>query len=401
MISLIQAHKYLCDLDPLKPESFTAEKALGKICSKEICARADCPSVDSSLKDGFAVVSSDLDRASLKNPVPLTIIDSLVAGERKKTGPVVPGHAVRVMTGAAIPDGATAVLSSEFTRVQGNLLYALADAEPDRNILRKGSDVRNGAAIISKGEFITPAHLGLLAAGGVDEIPCYPVPKVAVAATGSELVWPGEPVTPGKVAASNMVTATAELTSLGITSSPVLLRDDLEALVDHFRHLVSEVDVLITCGGVLDGDKDLTLKAMESVGMEKIFHRVRIGPGKGVCMGQVGTTLVFNLPGGPPSNHVALLLIALPGIRRLMGFSHIFPARRSVTVSEDYFGQSDWTQLFYTRLSYKKGTLHALPLNNMGRLGSMAAAHALLEIPEGCKRLYKDKSAEAWCFREV
>ena len=401
MISLIQAHKYLCDLNPLKPKSFTTEKALGKVCSKEICARANCPSVDSSLKDGFAVVSSDLDRASLKNPIPLTIIDSLVAGERKKTNPVTSGQAVRIMTGAAIPEGATAVLSSEFTHVQGDLLYALADAAPNRNILRKSSDIRKGAAIISEGEFITPTHLGLLAAGGVDEIPCYPVPKVAVAATGSELVWPGEPVTPGKVAASNMVTAAAELTSLGIFASPVLLRDDLEALEDHFRHLVSEVDVLITCGGVLDGDKDLTLKAMEAVGMEKIFHRVRIGPGKGVCMGQVGTTLVFNLPGGPPSNHVALLLIALPGIRRLMGYPHIFPARRRVTVCEDYSGQTDWTQLIYTRLRYKNGTLQALPLNNKGRLEGMAAAHALLEIPEGRKRLYKDKSADAWCFREV
>ena len=175
-----------------------------------------------------------------------------------------------------------------------------------------------------------PTHLGLLAAAGLNEVLCYPLPKVAIAATGSELVWPGEPLAEGKVAASNMVIAAAELQVLGITASTVLLRDNLDSLQDHFRHIIPQVDVLITCGGVLDGDKDLTLRAMDRAGMVKIFHRVRIGPGKGACMGRVGRTLVFNLPGGPPSNHVALFLLALSGVRRLMGLTHCLPPKRQV-----------------------------------------------------------------------
>lgn len=142
-----------------------------------------------------------------------------------------------------------------------------------------------------------------------------------------------------------MVIAAAELQVLGITASTVLLRDNLDNLQDHFRHLIPQVDVLITCGGVLDGDKDLTLRAMEQAGMVKIFHLVRIGPGKGACMGQVGKTIVFNLPGGPPSNHVALFLLALSGVRQLMGFTNCLPPKRQVFVTDELAGQKDWTQL--------------------------------------------------------
>ncbi|MBV5344749.1 MAG: hypothetical protein JZU63_04065, partial [Rhodoferax sp.] len=97
-----------------------------------------------------------------------------------------------------------------------------------------------------------------------------------------------------------------ELQALGINAATFLVRDHLDNLKDEFNRIIPDLDILITCGGVLDGDKDLTMRAMEQIGMEKIFHRVRIGPGKGACMGRVGKTVVFNLPGGLPSNHVAL-----------------------------------------------------------------------------------------------
>jgi molybdopterin molybdotransferase len=219
-----------------------------------------------------------------------------------------------------------------------------------------------------------------------------------VAATGSELVWPGEPVPAGKVAASNMVIAAAELRSLGISAAAVILRDSLECLEDHFRRIVSQVDVLITCGGVLDGDKDLTMRAMERIGMEKIFHRVRIGPGKGACMGRIGDTIVFNLPGGPPSNHVALLLLALPGVRRLMGFTDCLPEKQQIFVTEELAGQEDWTQLVYGRAHSVDGAVVAVPLRRMGRFEAMAAANVLIEIPEGSAVIRKDSLAEAWFF---
>jgi len=398
MISLCQAHQHISMLQPLKPVALSLNRALGLVCSEDMAAVADCPSVDSSLKDGFAVCSGDIDDASRKHPVSLAVAGILTAGADVEGLFVSTGNAVRIMTGAPVPSGATAVLASEFAGTEGSSVIVTADAAAGRNILRRGSDIKKGQTVLKRGTVLCPTHLGLAAAAGLSEINCWPAPKVAVAATGSELVWPGEPVGPGKVAASNMVTAAAELRNLGITAVTALLRDSLDQLEEHFARLVRQVDVLITCGGVLDGDKDLTMKAMEQIGMEKIFHRVRIGPGKGVCMGQVGNTLVFNLPGGPPSNHVALMLLALPGVRRLMGFENFLPRKRKVLVTEKLAGQEDWTQLVYSGIKYTHGVYSAVPLNNFGRLEAMAAADSLIEIPEGCGAISAGSMAEAWLF---
>jgi len=400
MISLHQAHSHIAKLQSLLPVTLPLNEALGMICAEDACAVVDCPTVDSSLKDGFAVVSTDIAAASPDNPVTLPVTGALTAGDDHQRFAVVAGSAVRIMTGAPLPLGATAVLASEFARVDGRLVIITADSRVGKNVLRRGSDIMQGQVVLPRGTVIAPAHLGLLAAAGLHRVVCYPLPRVAVAATGSELVWPGEPVTAGKVAASNMVIAAAELRALGITAATVILRDNLQHLEDHFRRIVSEVDVLITCGGVLDGDKDLTMRAMERLGMEKIFHRVRIGPGKGACMGRVGGTVVFNLPGGPPSNHVALLLLALPGVRRLMGFTNYLPEKRQIFVTEELAGQEDWTQLVYGRVHYVDGTVVAVPLRRMGRFEAMAAADALIEIPEGTAVIRKDSLAEAWFIDE-
>ena len=399
MISLNEAHRHIVMLDPLKPVTVPLASASGMICGAEVCANVDCPTVDSSLKDGFAVLSDDIAAGSEKNPVTLTVNGTLTAGEDADNLCVTAGSAVRIMTGAPIPSGATAVLASEFAQVHGELLRVTADACPGRNILHKGRDIRQGQVVMHEGELLGPAHLGLLAAAGLSEVRCHPLPRVAIAATGSELVRPGEPVTPGKVAASNMVTVAAELQELGIRASTVLLRDNLDQLKDRFGEIVRQVDILITCGGVLDGDKDLTMRAMEQIGMEKIFHRVRIGPGKGACMGRVGETVVFNLPGGPPSNHVALLLLAIPGVRRLMGFAEPLPKKKKVFVTEELTGQKDWTQLLYSKMQYDNACLSARILGHMSRFEAMAAAEVLVEIPEGCTIIEKESLASAWFFR--
>ncbi len=398
MISLNKAHQYISSLQTLEPAVVSLEKALGLVCAEDVVGVANCPSVDSSLKDGFAVLSADIAGASAVNPVTLTVIGALTAGDDSDTPSVKSGIAVRIMTGAAIPPGATSVLASEFAEVQGKSVAIRADAGAGRNILHRGSDIEQGQVVLNSGTVLGPAHLGMAAAAGLNKIICYPLPRVAVAATGSELVLPGEPVVPGKVAASNMVTAAAELQQLGITPVTVLLRDNLDQLREQFRHLVQQVDILITCGGVLDGDKDLTMRAMEQIGMEKIFHRVRIGPGKGACMGRVGNTVVFNLPGGPPSNHVALLLLALPGVRRLMGFKNFLPEKRKLQVTEELTGQKNWTQLVYSRVKHEDGRLFAVPLSSRGRFEAMAEANGLIEIPEGCAVISKEGLAEAWFF---
>ncbi len=399
MISLTEAHACIRMLEPLQPVVVPLDRALGLACAEDVHAAANCPTVDSSLKDGFAVVSSDIAEASPSHPVTLVVSGSLVAGDDCQRVRVTRGTAVRIMTGAPIPHGATSVLSSEFAEVSGEMVIIKADARSGLNILRKSSDITRGQRVVTKGDILGPTHLGLLAAAGLAEVLCHPLPKVAIAATGSELVLPGDPLAEGKVAASNMVTAAADLQTLGIKASTVLLRDNLAKLHEHFQRITPQVDVLITCGGVLDGDKDLTLRAMEQIGMVPLFSRVRIGPGKGACMGRVGEAIVFNLPGGPPSNHVAMFLLALSGIRRLMGFVNCLPRKEQVFVTEKLTGQKDWTQLVYSKVDSKDGSLYAEPLNGMRRFEAMATANALIEIPEGCAGIDRGSLAKAWFFR--
>jgi molybdopterin molybdotransferase len=401
MISLQQAHAHIYDLSPLPPVSLPLGDTLGLVCSDNIFARINCPSVDASLKDGFAVISSDIADATPKKPVLLAVHGSIMAGDENSLQPLESGQAIRIMTGAQIPPGATAVLASEFSHQKEKIVFAHADAQPGRNILYQGSDIKKGQQVVAKKTFLEPAHLGLLAAAGVSSVYCYQRPQVAIVATGSELVLPGESVTPGKISASNMITLAAALQKNGIVASTILIRDQLNSLQEQFARLADQVDLLITCGGVLDGDKDLTLQAMEAIGMTKIFHRVRIGPGKGACMGMVGKTVVFNLPGGPPSNHVAFLLLALPGLRRLMGYEECFPTQTDVVVRSELKGQDDWTQLVYARVAYQNTTLSAKPLLHSKRLAVMAQANALIEIPEGCSRIATDEQATAWIFGNI
>ncbi len=290
-------------------------------------------------------------------------------------------------------------MASEFSEIDGDRVIVRADARPGRNILFRGRDVAQGQVVLASDDVLTPARLGLLSAAGLGAIRCYPLPVIAIAATGSELVWPGEHVPPGKVTASNLITATAVLRGLGISASTVLLRDNFDLLHEQFGRLVPRVDVLITCGGILDGDKDLTIKAMEKLGMKKIFHRVRIGPGKGACLGTIGSTVVFNLPGGPPSNHVALLLLALPGVRRLMGFADFLPPKLRVMVTETLSGQQNWTQLVYCKTRQEDDILFADPLSVKRRLEAMAIADVLVEIPEGCNTVMENSRAGAWRIR--
>ena len=396
MISLDEAHRLIGSLPPLAPVDTPLTQALGHVSAQDVYALSSCPSVDSSLKDGFAVWASDIDHASEGAPVVLSVVGSLAAGDGRGSVEVTPGKAVRIMTGAPIPPGATSVVAAEFTQESEGKVTVTADAAVGRNILFAGSDIKKGDRILQKGTILSPGHLGLLASAGVGHLFSHPFPKVAIAATGSELVWPGDDVAPGKIAASNMVTANAEFKRLGIDCFSCLLRDNLEQLEERFGELVKDADLLITCGGVLDGDKDFTMKAMERLGMEKIFHRVRIGPGKGACLGRIGETFVFNLPGGPPSNHVALVLLALPGCRRLMGFDDFLPPKRDVVVEKNLTGQKNWTQLTYCRVSYERGLLMASLLPQSGRLERIGCANALVELPEGCESIESGSSAGAW-----
>ncbi|MCD6294901.1 MAG: molybdopterin molybdotransferase MoeA, partial [Deltaproteobacteria bacterium] len=325
----------------LKPASAPVHEVCDLVAAEDLRAVVDCPSATSSLRDGYAVVSADIAGASRKNGIPLRIAGTLAAGDpTEKT--VWSGETVEVMTGAVIPKGADAVVSVEFTEQCGDRVICYRDAPPGCNLLFQGSDVAKEGLIVGRGQVLTPALTGLLAAGGLDRVKVYPLPRVAVAATGDEVIAPGRSLQTGQLYASNIVTLYSWLRHFGMSGETAVVRDHPHELEKTFQKLLSRNDALLTSGGAWKSERDLTTRVLDEMGWEMFFHRVRLGPGKAVALGILDGKPIFCLPGGPPSNEMAFLQIALPGLLQMSGKPNSpFPLRK-VRLAEEVRGDVTW-----------------------------------------------------------
>ena len=372
-------------IEPLQAETVELVEGQFRVLAADVTALVDSPSVNGSLKDGYAVRSRDVAKAAAESPVILRRVGLAGAGDDSSLR-VDPGTTVRVLTGAAIPDGADAVVAEEFVRVDNDRIVVMIDAEPGRNILPKGSDVARGAQVADKGARITPGLLGLLAAAGHGRLEVFRSPAVAIVATGDEVVAPGRELPRGKLYASNITTLAAWCRRYGFGVQLEIVRDDPEEILRTLERFNRTTDALITSGGAWTGDRDLVAKVLDQLGWEKVFHRIRIGPGKAVGFGMLRGKPVFILPGGPPSNLMGFLQIALPGLLKLSGSRDRALPATSARVTEDLHGRfADWTQFIYGRLIHETGGELPIfsPQRSKSRLRSMAEAEAVVSIPEG------------------
>jgi molybdopterin molybdotransferase len=266
----------------------------------------------------------------------------------------------------------------------GNDVLVQASVGPGTNILRRGRDVTSRKCIIRSGQQISPAVMGLLAAAGYNVIPVFRNPVVGIVGTGDEIVEAGEPLPEGKLYASNIITLAGWCNKYKMKPRMAIVKDDHDAVLRVLKMLSDETDAVVTSGGAWTGDHDIVADVLEEIGWKKMFHRIRIGPGKAVGFGVLDKKPVFILPGGPPSNLIAFLQIALPGLLALSGHtSPGLPRIRARLASEIREGKSDWTDFFFGVLQLDGGLSTFYPMKKRSRLSSIAEATAIVSIPEG------------------
>ena len=314
LLSLEEAQgRVLARARRLSPEPVPSADAAGRVTAADVRARVDLPPFASSAMDGFAVRAGDL-------PGTLRIAGESAAG-RPFEGQVEPGCAVAVSTGAVVPEGADAVVPVERVCRRDNRVEIPQPVVAGAHVRPCGGDVAAGEVVVPAGLRLTPARLAAAAASGAAELPCARRPRVVVLATGSELVDPGEPLGPGQIYETNSLMLSSALAAVGaevLVGPPVA--DDAQALREALERGLA-ADVLVTSGGVSVGEHDLVRAAERELGVEEVFWRVAIKPGKPVSFGVRGATLVFGLPGNPVSALVGCELFVKPALRALQGLA--------------------------------------------------------------------------------
>jgi molybdopterin molybdotransferase len=363
----------------LPAQAVPLSEALGRFLAEAVASDIDSPPYTKALMDGFAVRSVDCGA-----PAALTIIEEVPAG-RMPTRVVGAGQATRIMTGAPIPEGADAVVPHEETEEGGNAVRVRRAVVAGEWALPRGREMRSGEVIAPAGTRLTPQAIGLLAAVGQAVVRVPRVARVAVLATGDELVEAGERPGPGQVRNSNgpmlgalASRARAMVEYLGIG------RDDRAALTRLVAGGLERAEVLVLAGGVSAGKFDLVPDVLKELGVTAHFHKVRLKPGKPMLFGSRGDRLVFGLPGNPVSSFVGFELFVRPALRKMMGDPDPGPTFIPVPLAATFSASNDRPTFAPARLETKDG-LRVRPSDWFGSadLRGLLTADALVSLPAG------------------
>jgi len=308
----------LAEVHPLPTEEVAVQDALGRVLAEDVAAAADVPAFDNSAMDGFAVRAGAAGRT-------LRLVGESRAGA-PATVAVGDGEAIRISTGAAIPEGADGVLQLERVAADGDEVTLEEDVDAGRNVRPAGDDLRAGDVVLPTGTRLGAAEIGLAVACGRARVTCARVPRVAVLATGDELVAPGSALGPGQIHETNGLTLAALATQAGAdVVRATVVRDNDEDTREAIADALARADVVVLSGGVSVGPHDHVKPALDAQGVREVFWRVALRPGRPTWFGTRGETLVFGLPGNPVSAMVTFLLFARPALAAMQGAAHEAP----------------------------------------------------------------------------
>ena len=391
----------LDSIEPLPPVVTQLRDSLGLVAAETVTSPINIPPWDNSAMDGYAVRSGDLGAPGTE----LEVIETTPAGDFP-TREVGPGQCVRVFTGAPVPRGADSVVRQEdVARVGGKRVTINRLRDLGRNIRRAGEDLERGATALESGTVIGPAEMGLLASVTAAELRCHPRPRVAILATGDEVVDldRAEEVLAGrKIASSNTYSLLGAITAMGgIPDTAGISGDDPEEL-KHCLERACEADLVITTGGVSVGDHDYVRTVLDDMGAEIKFWRITMRPGAPVGFGLAGGTPWIGLPGNPVSALVTAGLFVEPAIRKLAGHTAWFRDTISVTVDSEIELGPPLTHFLRVKLHHENRQRPRATLTGpqgSGILSSMSRAEGLLIVPAGKKKVQHGDVLDAIPFR--
>jgi molybdopterin molybdotransferase len=378
LISIAEAReRVLAAARPLPAEDVPLDQALGRVLAENARAEENLPPFDSSAMDGYALKAGPAGE--------LPVVGESRAGTPSER-PLTAGEAMRISTGAAVPEGADAVVPVERVEV-GDGVVRVPETHPGDHIRRAGEDAREGEPVIAAGTELDPAGVAVLAALGNASVRCGAMPRVAVLVTGDELVEPGQPLGPGQIRDSNAYALAAQATRAG---ARVILRrvvrDDRSDTESAFGDALKEADVVIGSGGVSVGPHDHVKPALAALGVEERFWGVRLKPGKPTWFGVAPDgKLVFGLPGNPVSAMITFHLFARPALRALAGADPLAATSASAILDVPVPRSPAREQVIRCRLEAHDDGWHVTPTKQQGShvLTSMLGAAAYALVPSG------------------
>lgn len=393
MITVEEARSsILKQIHPLEPEAVGLLDALDRVLVEDIRSNVDVPPHANSAMDGYAVRGIDIAGAVPGHPVTLQVVADLAAGY-VPTARVGPGEAIRIMTGAVLPAGADTVIRFEDTseavglkatgKGQGTVEIQMG-APLGANVRAPGEDIRSGTVVLKKGTVVRPAEIGVLASLGIGSVSVHRRPRVAILATGDELVEIGEPLAPGKIRNSNEWSNAAAVKRAGGLPIPLgIARDRIEDLTAKLHlGLDSRVDLFITSAGVSVGDYDVVKDVLNREG-EMHFWQVKMKPGKPLAFGIVRGVPLLGLPGNPVSALLSFEVFARPTILTMLGKTRLTRPVVMARIDEEVRNDAGRRNYIRVRVEREKGEYraHTTGAQGSGILTSMVGANGLLVLP--------------------
>jgi len=378
LLSIAEAQRLVLEhARPLPAETVALEDAARRVLAEPAQAEIDLPPFPSSAMDGYAVRAAD-------TPGRLRVEARIAAG-KPAAGALEPGQAMGIATGGVVPAGADAVVPIEYVVEHDNEIEIGGGVESGENVRPRGGDIRAGEVVVEPGSLLTPARLGALAAAGIPRVRCARRPRAAVLPTGTELRRPGEALAAGEIYEANGLILSAQLEAAGaVVELMPAVGDDEAAHRGALEHALG-ADVVVTSGGVSVGPHDLVRRVEAELGVEEVFWRVSVKPGKPIAFGVRERTLVFGLPGNPVSALVGFLLFVEPAIRALEGVPEPLPRFDHGRLAGARRRNPERDELVRARLrrSAEGPLLEPLSGQESHMIARSAGADALVLVPRG------------------